>query len=265
VDLMRDRPHSARIYDYLLGGKDNFQADRAAADEICKVMPHLPDSMMANRRFMVRMVSHLAALGLDQFLDGGTGLPTRIDGVPNLHQAVQAVIPQARIVYVDNDPIVHAHARALLTGTPEGKIAYVMADLHHPEAILNAERLQNTLDLSKPVALALIAVMHYFEDEDEAHHVIDQLLDPLASGSMLAISTTWHESNPTETHAGVRLYRDSGIPCKTRTRAEIEGLFRGLELMDPGVVPVHHWFPDEVARSTKDEHVMIAGGVAVKK
>jgi S-adenosyl methyltransferase len=263
--LNASEPHSARIYDFLLGGKDNFEADRLAAGQICQVMPHLPQSMLANRRFMVRTATRLAELGIRQFLDIGTGIPTSVPGVPNLHQAVQAVDPASRIVYVDNDPLVLAHARALLTGSPEGRIEYVDADLHDPTAILADEGVRRTLDFDEPVAVTLIAVMHYIKDEDEAYRIIDQFLAPLAPGSMLAISTTCPDSNPEETHAGVAAYNAQGIPCKARSIKEIAGLFRGLELTDPGVVLVNHWHPDPLAAQPPDEHVMIAGGVAVKR
>jgi hypothetical protein len=265
TEMRATEPHSARIYDFLLGGKDNFEADRLAAGQICQVMPHLPQSMMANRRFMVRTATRLAELGVEQFLDIGTGIPTSITGVPNLHRAVQAVNPRGRVVYVDNDPLVLAHARALLTGTPEGRIEYVDADLHDPAAILADDGVRKTLDFSEPVAVTLIAVLHYVKDEDEAYRIIDEFLAPLAMGSMLAISTTCPDSNPEETRAGVAVYNAQGIPCKARSLGEIAGLFRGLELMDPGVVLVNQWHPDAVAAETPDEHVMIAGGVAVKR
>lgn len=253
--------HPARIYDYLLGGKDNFQADRDASAEIIAGWPHLPTSMQANRRFMGRLVRHLAAeMGIRQFLDVGTGLPT----APNLHNVVQEVAPESHVVYVDNDPIVLVHARALLTSTPEGKTAYIDADLRDPDAILNAPQFVGTLDLSEPVALSLIAILQFITDEDEARGVIRRLLDPLPPGSVLALSTVTADSAPQEVADGIAAYEARGIPERVRTRTDVERFFDGMELIDPGVVLVNHWHPDDVARAIPDEHVHMYGGAAIK-
>ncbi len=260
IDLKTDVPHSARIYDYLLGGKDNFQADRDAAAILTQNVPTMPISMRANRNFMARVAHYLAAeLGFRQFLDIGTGLPTS----PNLHEVVQRVAPESRVVYVDNDPVVLVHARALLTSTPEGRTAYIDADLRDPDSILGAPEL-GILDLDKPVALCLIAVLHFITDDDIAHRIIDRLLAPLPSGSVLAMSATTTDSAPEEVGRGHAAYRAQGIDVKARSRAEMEGLFRGLDLVDPGVVLVHRWHPDEAARALPDAHVHLYGGVAVK-
>jgi O-methyltransferase involved in polyketide biosynthesis len=262
VDLKTGVPHPARIYDYLLGGKDNFPADREAAKGITEGWPTLGHSMRANRNFMARMAHYIAAeLGIRQFLDIGTGLPT----APNLHEVVQDVDQTARVIYVDNDPIVLVHARALLTSTPEGKTAYIDADLRDPQAILDAPQIAETFDLSRPVALCMIAVMHYILDEDEAHSIIDQLMRPLPPGSVLAMSTTTADSSPDEVNKGMAEYNAKGIPAKSRTKAEVEALFAGYELVDPGVVLVHQWHPDDEARATPDKHVHIYGGVALKR
>jgi hypothetical protein len=262
VDLRTDIPHPARIYDYLLGGKDNFAADRDASVRITEDWPNLPQSMRANRSFMARMAHYLAAeLGIRQFLDIGTGLPT----APNLHEVVQQVDPGSRVIYVDNDPIVLVHARALLTSGPEGKTAYIDADLRDPEAILAAPQLTETLDLDKPVSLCLIAIVHYIMDEEEARGIIERLMRPLAPGSVLALSTTTADSAPDEVNRGVAAYNARGIAVKARTRAEVEGLFTGLDLVAPGVVLVNHWHPDDQALATPDEHVHIYGGVGVKR
>jgi O-methyltransferase involved in polyketide biosynthesis len=261
TDLRIDRPHSARIYDYLLGGKDNFEADRAAADAIVANLPDLPVSMRANRRFMARVVHYLAAEhGIRQFLDVGTGLPT----APNLHQVVQAVHPSARVVYVDNDPIVLVHARALLTSTPEGKTSYVDADLFKPDGILNAPELRDTLDLSQPVALTLIAVIQYVMEEDEAHHIIARLTEPLAPGSALAISAVTNDSAPQDNPRAVAAYKASGISVKARDRAGVEALFNGWEIVDPGVTLIHRWRPGEEDQAVRDEQIYMYGGVAIK-
>src|SRR5258705_1252503 len=180
VELNTDVPHSARIYDYLLGGKDNFAADREAATGITKGWPHLAISMRANRSYMARQARFIAAeLGIRQFLDIGAGLPT----APNLHEVVQSVAPESRVVYVDNDPIVLVHARALLTSTPPGRTAYLDADLRHPADILTHPDLHAVLDLNQPVALLLVAVLHFLTDADQPQQVVQTLLSALMPGS----------------------------------------------------------------------------------
>jgi O-methyltransferase involved in polyketide biosynthesis len=262
VELRTDVPHPARIYDFLLGGKDHFPADRDASVEITRVWPNLPRSMRANRSFMQRVTHYLAAeQGIRQFLDIGTGLPTS----PNLHEVAQAVDPSARVAYVDNDPMVLVHARALLTSAPEGRTAYIDADLHDPQAILNAPALKATLDLDRPVALSLIAVLQFITDEDEAHAIIDGLMKHLAPGSFLALSTVTADSAPEEVTRGIAAYEARGIPERIRDRAEVQQLFGGLELVDPGVCLVHRWHPDANAETFLDEHVHMHGGVARKR
>ena len=246
---------------YLLGGKDNFPADREASAEISAVWPNLPRSMRANRSFMRRVTHYLAAeRGIRQFLDIGTGLPTS----PNLHEVAQAVDPTARVAYVDNDPMVLVHARALLASRPEGRTSYVDADLHDAEAILTAPALRETLDLEQPVALSLIAVLQFVTDEEEAHSIIDGLMKQLAPGSFLALSTVTADSAPEEVTRGIAAYAARGIPERIRTRAEVELLFGDLELVDPGVCLVHRWHPDAESAATPDEHVHMHGGIALK-
>ena len=259
VDLNTSVPHSARIYDYLLGGKDNFEADRQAAAAIVESSPSLPISMRANRQYMARVAHFLAAdRGIRQFLDIGTGLPTS----PNLHEVVQKVDPTSKIVYVDNDPIVLVHARALLTSAPEGATAYMDADLRDVQKILDSPEVKQNIDFARPVSISLIAVLQFVPDEDEAHRVIDGLLAPFPAGSTLAISTvTAH--NP-QAVAAAASYRARGIAAKERTDDEVTALFRGLELLDPGVVLVNNWRPDAAAAETDDAHVQMSGGVAVK-
>jgi O-methyltransferase involved in polyketide biosynthesis len=260
-ELNTEVPHSARIYDYLLGGKDNFAADRAAAAGITVDWPHLAISMRANRNYMARQAGFIAAeLGIRQFLDIGAGLPT----APNLHEVVQTLAPESRVIYVDNDPLVLVHARALLTSTPEGRTAYLDADLHDPDTIVTSDEFRDTFDLTQPVALSLIAVLQFITDDDEAHRIIDRLMAPLPPGSVLALSTVTADSAPDEVNKGVAAYVARGIDEKARDRAEVEDLFRGLELIDPGVVLVNHWRPDDAARAVPDEHVHMYGGVARK-
>ncbi|WP_083971595.1 SAM-dependent methyltransferase [Actinoplanes awajinensis] len=259
VELNTAVPHSARIYDHLLGGKDNFEADRAAAAEIVKSSPSLPISMRANRNYLARTARYLAAdLGIRQFLDIGAGLPT----APNLHEVVQGVDPTSRVVYVDNDPIVLVHARALLTSAPGGSTAYLDADLNNAELIINAPEVR-ALDFSRPIAISLIAVLQFVTDEDRAHRIIDTLMAPLAPGSALAISTvTAHNEQAVQ---GAKVYTSRGIPAKPRTDDEVAGLFRGLELVDPGVTLVNRWRPDPAAPPVDDSHVQMSGGVALKR
>jgi hypothetical protein len=259
VDLNTSVPHSARIYDHLLGGKDNFDADRAAAAEIVKASPSLPISMRANRRYMARIAHYLAAeRGIRQFLDIGTGLPTS----PNLHEVVQRVDPASRIVYVDNDPIVLVHARALLTSAPAGSTAYVDADLRDVGKILSSPEVTGSIDPARPVSISLIAVLQFIIDEARAHEIVDALLAPFPAGSTLSLSTvTAHNEHAV---AGAAAYRARGIEAKARTDDEIRALFRGLEVVDPGVTLVHRWRPSEEDLETSDAHVQMSGGVAVK-
>ncbi|WP_242901982.1 SAM-dependent methyltransferase [Actinomadura terrae] len=261
IDLKTDIPHSARVYDYILGGKDNYPADRAAAGAIVADWPNLPKSMRANRNFMARLAHHLAAEhGIRQFLDIGTGLPTS----PNLHEVAQSVAPDARILYVDNDPIVLVHARALLTSTPEGRTSYLDADFLDADAILGSAQLRDTFDLSRPVAVSLIAIVHFMPDDAEVQGIIDRLLEPLAPGSLLAVSACTADSAPEEVEAGVAAYNANGIPIVARDKERFGGFFRGLELLDPGVVLVNHWHPDEEAAAVDDAHVHMYGALARK-
>jgi S-adenosyl methyltransferase len=261
VDLRLDRPHSARIYQYLLGGKDALKPDREAAAEIVAKMPNLPVSMRANRRFMARVAHHLAREhAIRQFLDIGTGLPVE----PNLHDIVQAVDPTARVVYVDNDPLVLVHARALLTGTPEGVTEYIDADLREPESILTSAAAQGTLDLSRPVAVTLIAILQHIVDDDQVRHILNTLLKPLVPGSALALSTVTADSSPVDAPRGISSYNASGIPTKARDHATVEALFSGLDLVEPGVTLVHRWRPGPDDREVRDEQVTMYGGVAIK-
>jgi hypothetical protein len=258
--LRTDIPHSARIYDYVLGGKDNFEADRVAAEKMLAGMPSLRASMRANRRFMVKAAAYLAQRGIRQFLDVGTGLPTR----PNLHEVVQGIVPDATIVYVDNDPLVLAHARALLVPVGTGTVSYLEADLRDPAAILGSPQVRDQFDLSQPVAVTLIAVLQHIVDEDHARSIIDTLMAPLPSGSALAISAVTTENDLSGGEHTVGTYQRSGVPLRPRSHAEVTALFGDLPLVDPGVVFVHHWHPDETDRATADTDVAMYGGVALK-
>lgn len=259
VDLRTDVPHSARIYDYILGGKDNFPPDRLAAEKSLEAWPGMRTSMRQNRLFMRRAAQYLAAeAGIRQFLDVGTGIPTE----PNLHEIVQAVAPTSRVVCVDNDPIVLAHARALLTSTPEGRTAYIDADLRDPESILTAPEFVTTLDVTQPVALSIIAILQFIPDE-AAYGIVQRLMAPLPSGSYLALSTATADAGPGVLLAA-EIYRAQGIFVTIRTKAEVERFFEGLELIEPGIQLTHHWRPDETTVGIADTDSAMYGAIARK-
>jgi hypothetical protein len=265
VDLQTDRPHPARVYDYLLGGKDNFAADRAAAEAGLQANPNSRIPPRENRAFLRRAVRFLAReAGVGQFLDIGTGIPTS----PNVHEIAQDIEPRARIVYVDNDPIVLAHARALLTVGPAGKAAYIDADLRDVEGILGSADLRDTLDLNRPVALLLIAIMHFIPDEDDPWGLARRLLDALPSGSFLALSHLTGDFDPAAWEGVAAVYRRSGVIMRVRSRPEIERFFAGLDLIEPGVVSLPRWRPDpsDIGRPDMpdDAAVSVYGGIARK-
>ena len=261
VNLQTDRAHSARVYDYMLGGKTNFAADREAGDKIIEQWPGSLASARAARAVMHRLTRRLAAVhGVRQFLDIGTGIPT----APNLHEVAQDIAPASRVVYVDNDPIVLAHARALLTSTPEGRTAYIDGDLRHPEKVLSDPALHGTLDLTQPVALTLINLVHFLSD-DAVHSLVEQLLDALPGGSFLALTAGTGDSAPDQAALASRRYREAGIENHLRTRAQVERFFDGLELDDPGVVLINRWHPDlDDAPMLEDHEVMAYAGLARK-
>jgi S-adenosyl methyltransferase len=268
VDLQVDRPHPARVYDYLLGGKDNFAADRAAAEAGLKANPNSRIPPRENRAFLRRAVRYLAREAhITQFLDIGTGIPTS----PNVHEIAQDAEPRARVVYVDNDPIVLAHARALLTTGPAGKTAYIDADLRDVGKILDSPDLQQTLDLSQPVALLLIAIMHFVPDDQDPWGLAARLLAELPSGSYLALSHLTGDFDPAAWEGVAAVYRRSGVIMQVRPRSAVERFFTGLDLVDPGVVSLPHWRPDPSdigppggAGQPSDAAVSVYGGVARK-
>ncbi len=234
-------PHSARVYDWWLGGKDNFAVDRATGAAMLEAIPTLRHMASENRRFVHRVARHLVAdHGIRQFLDIGTGIPTR----PNLHEVAQSIAPETRVVYVDNDPIVLAHARALMISTPEGRSSYIHADLRKPEAILADATLADTLDLTQPVALTLIAVLMLLSEDDAPAASLRTLMDMLPSGSYLAISHPTQDFSPEEMSAAVAAATHGGMTLVPRTRDEVERFFDGWELIEPGMVPVMAWRPD---------------------
>jgi hypothetical protein len=230
--------HPARVYDYLLGGKDNYEADREAAEEIIAISPAVLPTVRANRAFLRRAVGYLAGeAGIRQFLDIGTGLPT----AENTHEVAQAIAPECRVVYVDNDPIVLAHARALLTGTPEGATAYIDADVRDTGSILREA--SGTLDFSKPVAVMVLCVMQYVPDSAGPHQIVSRLMDAVPPGSYLTMSDTTRDIDTEQMTTGAARYNARLGPSRftPRSREEIAGFFGGLDLVDPGIVLLPQW------------------------
>ena len=229
--------HSARFWDYLLGGKNNYPVDREVGEQVLARDPHLRETARADRAFLTRAVRYLVEEeGIRQLLDIGTGLPT----VNNTHHIAQAVAPECRIVYVDNDSLVLAHARALLTSTPQGATAYIHADARDPDMIL--QEAGRTLDLTQPVGLMMLGIINYIMDNDEAHTVVDRLLDALPSGSYLAMSHPTAEIRGEAVEESMRRWNASGAaPSRTRSPQELASFFDRLELLAPGVVSCSRW------------------------
>ena len=231
--------HSARVHDYWLGGKDHFAADRAAGDAVIAAYPGIVVSVRANRAFLARVVRFLAAeAGIRQFLDIGTGIPA----ANNTHEVAQAVAPDSRVVYVDYDPVVLAHARALLTSSPQGVTDYIDADLRTPEKIL--EQAARTLDFSRPVAVMLIAIMHLIVDADGPYGIVRRLMAAVPAGSYLALSQVASDIEAEQMAEAARRYnRLAHETQRHRTHAEVERFFDGLDLVEPGLVAVQNWRP----------------------
>ncbi|HEY0932180.1 MAG TPA: SAM-dependent methyltransferase, partial [Trebonia sp.] len=238
-EIDTSRPHSARVYDYLIGGKNHFEADREAARNILAVLPTGNTGPRENRGFLGRAVRYLAAeAGIRQFLDIGTGLPT----TSNVHEVAQAAVPASRVVYVDNDPLVLVHARALLTSDPDGRTAYIEEDLRNPRAILSHPVTQAVLDFTQPVGLIIAGVLHFVVDDDKPAEIVATLVDALPSGSYLVASHISPEHSPKGTGAAQSSMRSAGIAMQTRESDEFARLaFSGLDLVPPGVVLVSEW------------------------
>ncbi|MBO0769878.1 MAG: SAM-dependent methyltransferase [Actinobacteria bacterium] len=246
-------PHSARIWNYWLGGKDNYEIDRTVGDQVAQLYPGIRQTARLSRALQVRVITYLAAeAGIRQFLDVGTGLPT----ANNTHQVAQRIAPESRVVYVDNDPVVLAHARALLTSRPEGATAYIDADLHDTGRIMSEAA--GTLDFTQPIALMLNGIIGHIEDDDEARACVRRLVDALPPGSYLAMS----DGTDTEQTAvrSSELYKDSGaIPYHMRSPDVFVSFFDGLELVEPGIVPRQDWRPDASLRSVTVRLPSLAG------
>jgi hypothetical protein len=232
--------HPARVYAYWIGGKDYYEADRKTAEEVIRLRPQVVASARANRAYLARVVRFLAAdCGIRQFLDIGTGLPAP----DNTHQAAQQVNPACRVVYVDNDPVVLSHARALLTSTPEGSCDYVDADARDTSTILTGAA--RTLDLARPVAILLLAILHFIPDSDGPAAIVGRLADGIVPGSFIALSHLTADFAPEQVAAAAAAYNNlASAPVTPRTHAQVSGLLGGLPLLAPGVVPACEWRPD---------------------
>jgi hypothetical protein len=260
-EIDSSRPHAARIYDYFLGGESHFAADREAAAEVLRHSPSVPIAARENRAFLGRAVRYLAEAGIGQFLDLGSGLPT----ANNVHNVAQASAPSARIVYADNDPLVLVHARALLASEPEGRTAYIHADVRDPAAILSDPVARDVLDFGQPIGLIMAAILHLIGDEDNPRQIIATLLEAMPPGSYLVASHLTTEHDPAATAAGQQVMQRAGIPMQKRDSGVFEALaFRGLELVPPGVVLVSEWRPDDAGRRPAPAEVNCYGGVARK-
>jgi O-methyltransferase involved in polyketide biosynthesis len=248
-------PSPARMWNYWVGGKDHFAADREAADKIMAAMPALPAIARSVRYFLIDIVHSLTVdYGIRQFLDIGTGLPT----ADNAHDVAQRAAPESRIVYADYDPVVLAHARALLTSSPEGKTDYIEADLRETDTILSAAA--RTLDFSKPVAILLLAVLHFIPDEDDPYAIVRKLMDAVPSGSFLVIVHAPSDRSPEEMAEQTRRYNESGAELmRPRSQEEILRFFTGLELIGPGVAPLSEWLPRGQAAPASGEAVAGVG------
>jgi O-methyltransferase involved in polyketide biosynthesis len=256
------RPHPARVYDWWLGGKDNYPVDEALARRILAVDGTVVRGARANRRFMHRAVRAAAEAGLRQFLDIGTGIPTE----PNLHQVAQGIAPESKIVYADNDPIVLRHAEALLHSTAEGSTTYVHADVRDPDTILRLA--SETLDFTRPVALSLVALTHYLSDEpdrDDAYGLLKRYVSELAAGSFLILSQVTPDLSPEAVERAADQFRRSGTPFSPRSLADFSRFFDGLELLGPGVIPVSGWRPEPEDVAAQAEGIVpVYAGVARK-
>ena len=235
-------PQSARVYDFLLGGKDNYEADRAVGAALIAQAPELSVMVRAQRALLARLVRYLVReAGVRQFLDIGTGIPS----ADNVHEVAQELAGDSRVLYVDNDPIVLAHARALMRSSGAGRTAFIQADVRRPEEILDHPTLPKVIDTSRPVALLLIGIVHHLRDDDAPYDVVRRLVERLPAGSYLAVVTPSADFDPPMMASIASTAERSGIPYVPRSRAETERFFDGLELVEPGVVPILGWHPDE--------------------
>ncbi|MCN9240624.1 SAM-dependent methyltransferase [Streptomyces sp. RY43-2] len=254
-EIDTSRPHPARIYDYLLGGKDNYDVDRRAGDELAATAPEVRIGLRANRAFLRRAVRYVVGSGVRQLLDIGTGLPTS----PNVHEVAQEVAPDVRVAYVDNDPIVSAHGSALLSGC--GTTRNVLADLRDPQAVVDHPEVRQVIDFDEPVAVLLVAILHFLTDAEKPEQVVATLRDALPAGSFLVLShATGDFADRTAAQA---VYNKATATLNLRSRAEVERFFDGFDLVEPGLAQVPYWRPDTPPPPRSGE-IGIYGGVARK-
>ncbi|MET7476002.1 SAM-dependent methyltransferase [Streptomyces sp. NPDC005648] len=253
------KPHPARMYDYFLGGKDNYEVDQAAAERVIEAAPEVRLAVRENRRFMRRAVRHVVAEGgVRQILDIGTGLPTE----PNVHQIARAVAPGTRVAYVDNDPIVSAHSRSLL-GEDDSDTSVVLGDLRDPRAVLDHPDVRRVIDFDEPVALLLVAILHFITDAEDPAGLVATLRDALPTGSYVVLSHATVEVHEEDRQDAVKVYRGATATMNPRTHAEVLELFAGFTLIDPGLVLVPNWRPDTPLDPTAPT-IGFYGGVARK-
>ncbi|WP_399880541.1 SAM-dependent methyltransferase [Streptomyces sp. BBFR51] len=261
--LDTSRPHSARMYDYYLGGKDHFPVDKQAAEAVAEAYPGIFTCARENRAFMHRATRVLAQEhGIRQWLDIGTGIPTE----PNVHQVAQSVVPEARVVYADNDPLVLKYAERLMRSTPQGRTTYIEADVNDPDALLNAPELADVLDLSQPVALSLNALMHFITDARDPYGIVNRVMAALPPGSALALSHCTPDFDPPTWEKVTDIYTGSGTPVQFRSQNDVARFFEGLDLLTPGVTVGHRWRPARPIGpdAPTDAQVSLWVGVAVK-
>jgi SAM-dependent methyltransferase len=248
--------HIARVYDYFLGGKDNFPADREAAARILKGNPGMRDTCREQREYLRRAVRFLTEAGIRQFVDIGTGLPTQ----ENTHEVAQKTAPDARVAYIDNDPIVLAHARVLMADQDHGRTVFIHADARDPEKLLADPELTEVIDFSRPVAVLLIGILHFMPDSDDPAGLIRALLDAVPAGSYLAISHGTPDYAPEMGDAVQAAYQASSMPCRVRTSEEVMALLEGVELVEPGLVLLAEWRPDGEVPANRQEITYAAVG-----
>lgn len=255
-DIDTEVPSAARVYDYLLGGSHNFAVDREAAIKTLRLMPDAEAQASDNRAFLSRAVSYLVSAGIRQFIDIGSGIPT----VGNVHEVAQRADPQARVVYVDIDPIAVLHSKSILYDNDNDRVAVIQEDLRRPNTILEHPDLEALLDLDQPVAVLLVFILHAISPEDEPHRVIATLRDALASGSHIVLSHLTSDSQFTGWQEILAMARQANYPLTLRTRKEIGELFDGFELVEPGLVPVPQWRPYDEPTNTNESHAYAGVG-----
>ena len=252
--------HPARVYNYWLGGKDNFPADRAAAERVRRARPDITEAVRENRDFMQRAAAYLARLGVLQFLDIGSGIPAS----PNLHEVAQGVSPASRVVYVDHDPVVLAHSRALLASSPEGRTAYIQADMRDPAAILAHPGTRKVLDFTRPVAVCLVSVLWLLSDDEDPYGIVAALMDAVPPGSCLVVSHPALDIRADVGYKGLAAYNKFVTPSATlRDSGQVTRFFEGLDLVPPGVTQCQRWMPADAAAAGREE-VAVWAGVGLK-